>query len=179
MFMANSDFQPELFRLADFPSSVVREQPRKQKKIRRKAAREPRVDHTLFGIAESDAAATKRARAIAALITNLEEIPELIEIRRHDIRALAYFIRRSSEVKLDPNDLDGLGRLVGPTEDLLTARDWQQLRRRKIWREYPPGYLGMRPGSVYPAALHEKEIAYLREMQELCRNEIFCARRDL
>src|SRR5262249_31576361 len=59
------------------------------------------------------------------------------------------------------------------TEEILTEGERTAMRRNeKIWRRYPVGWLGVRPGQMYPAALHRKEIAYLRQMQRELREEM-------
>lgn len=45
-------------------------------------------------------------------------------------------------------------------------------KNEKIWRPYPLSWLGARLGQMYAAALHRKEIAYLRTLQKELREEI-------
>jgi hypothetical protein len=82
-------------------------------------------------------------------------------------------VDRSKEIALSLNDLDALGRLIGDIDELLTEGERHAMRRNeKIWRPIPIGWLGARPGQMYPAALHRKEVAYLREVQRELRQEM-------
>lgn len=128
---------------------------------------------TLFGIVETKAQAHKRAQRIVRLIGALEDAPDALTSYENDIRVLEYFVERSAQVKLDPNDLDGYLRLVGDNEDLLTEEDCLEMRANTaIWRRYPFGWLGCLRGELYAASLHPKEVAYLRELQEKRRDDI-------
>ena len=110
---------------------------------------------------------------MARLLGAVEEAPAAIECRREHIDVLAYFIERSKLVAIDLNDRDGLLRMVGDTEELLTERERLAMRNNeKIWRPYPLGWLGARPGQMYAAAFHHKEIAYLRQLQKELREEM-------
>lgn len=140
--------------------------------IRRKVTHPSEPERTLFGLVETKRQARKRAQEIVRLIDAIETAPEAIAYREQHIESLAYFIERSRKVKLDPNDLDGLVRMVGDTQWLLTEGECHAMHRKKIWRLYPLGWLGVRPGQMYPAALHPKEIAFLREMQDELRDEM-------
>jgi len=102
----------------------------------------------------------------------IEDAPEAIRSCKNHIDTLQYFIERSVQVKLDPNDRDGLQRLVGDTEEVLTEADCEEMRSNlEIWRPYLVGWIGARAGEMYAAALHPKEIAYLRQMQESIHEE--------
>jgi hypothetical protein len=128
---------------------------------------------TLFGPVETKAQARKRAQRIVQLLGAIEEAPQAIQCCESHIEALEYFIERSLRVQLDPNDRDGLQRLIGDTEEMLTEEDCEQMRsNREIWRPYPRGWVGARPGDKYAAALHPKEVDYLRETQESLREEL-------
>jgi hypothetical protein len=145
--------------------------PEKKTKRRREIAEEP--EHTLFGIAETKAQARRRAREIVQLLGAIEDAPQALECRAGQIETLQYFVDRSKEIALSLNDLDSLGRLIGDTEELLTDGERRAMRRNeKIWRPIPIGWIGARPGEMYPAALHRKEIAYLRQVQRELRQEI-------
>lgn len=153
-------------------------QPEKQIKRRRESAEEP--VRTLFGVVETKAQARRRAREMARLLSAIEDAPEALECRASQIEALQYFMDRSKKVALDLNDLDALQRLIGDTEELLTEGERRAMRRNdKIWRPFPLGWLGVRPGQMYPAALHRKEIAYLRDIQHQLHEEITAIRESL
>lgn len=138
---------------------------------RREPPKEPL--RTLFGIVETKAQARRRAREIVRLLGAVEDAPQAIDCRSGQIETLQYFVERSHNVALDLNDLDALQRLIGDTEELLTDGERRAMRRNeKIWRPYPIGWLGARAGQMYPAALHRKEIVYLRGMQRELREEI-------
>ncbi len=134
---------------------------------------------TLFGIVETKAQARKRAQQLVRLIGAIEEAPEAMQSRAEHIDTLAYFIERSRQVALDPNDLDGLIRMVGDTQELLTEAEYRAMRNKNIWRVYPLGWIGTRPGQMYPAALHPKELKYLRELQDELREEMEAIREDV
>lgn len=107
------------------------------------------------------------------LLDAVEDAPEAIASRIGHIEALQYFVDRSNQIALDLNDLDALQRSIGDLEELLTNGERLAMRRNeKIWRPYPIGWLGARPGQMYPAALHRKEIAYLRQIEREMREEI-------
>lgn len=129
-------------------------------------------EHTLFGIVETKTQARKRAQEMVRLIGAIDDAPVAIECRAEHIAALAYFIERSNKVALDPNDLDGLMRMVGDTQELLSEGECRAMRNKNIWRMYPLGWIGTRPGDMYPAALHPKEIHYLRQVQDELREEM-------
>lgn len=132
---------------------------------------------TLFGIVETKTQARRRAREIVRLLGAVEDAPEAIESSAGHIETIQYFVDRSNKIALDLNDLDALQRLVGDTEEVLTESERLAMRRNeKIWRRYPIGWLGARPGQMYPAALHRKEIAYLRQMQRELRDEMTAIR---
>jgi hypothetical protein len=161
-------------RLFDFAASQPEIKPgcapRKQIQ-RRREAEEP--VQTLFGVVETKAQARRRAREIVRLLGAVEDAPETIDTRAGQIETLQYFVDRSKRIALDLNDLDSLQRLIGDTEELLTEGEYRAMRRNeKIWRPIPIGWLGTRPGQMYPAALHRKEIAYLRQMQRELQEEI-------
>ncbi len=127
---------------------------------------------TLFGLVETKAQARRRAKRIVQLLGAIEDAPEAIRSCKNHIDTLQYFIERSVQVKLDPNDRDGLQRLVGDTEEVLTEADCEEMRSNlEIWRPYLVGWIGARAGEMYAAALHPKEIAYLRQMQESIHEE--------
>lgn len=150
-------------------------QPERQTTRPREPVDEP--VRTLFGVVETKAQARRRAREIVRLLNAVEDAPEAIESRVAHIEALQYFVDRSNNIALDLNDLDALQRTVGDTEELLTDGERQAMRRsEKIWRPYPIGWLGARPGQMYPAALHRKEIAYLRQIEREMREEITAIR---
>lgn len=141
------------------------------KRFRPAPATEPK--RTLFGVIETKAQAGKRAQQLVQLIGAVEDAPVAIECHRSHIDVLAYFIERSKRAALDLNDRDGLLRMVGDTQELLTERECLAMRKNEmIWRPYPLGWLGSRPGQMYAAALHRKEIAYLRTLQKELREEI-------
>lgn len=129
-------------------------------------------ERTLFGIVETKAQARKRAQEMVRLIGAIEDAPVAIQYREQHIDALCYFIERSKKVELDPNDLDGLVRMVGDTQGLLTDGERRAMHKKHIWRVYPLGWIGTRPGQMYPAAMHPKEIRYLRKVQDELREEI-------
>ena len=146
-------------------------QPKKQIKRRRESPEEP--VRTLFGVVETKAQARRRAREIVRLLGAVGDAPEAIQSHAGHIETIQYFVDRSQQIALDLNDLDALQRLIGDTEEILTEGERRAMRRNeKIWRRYPVGWLGARPGHIYPAALHRKEIAYLREMQRELRAEM-------
>src|SRR5579885_1935414 len=153
--------QRALFPETPSPSKVCK-QP-KNRKVRRR--QDSGLTMTLFGPLESKSESARRARKIVELLGFIEEAPEAIHCCEHDVWMLSYFIERSEQKLLDPNDRDGLIRLVGDLEELLSEEDCQEmLDDRSIWRAYPPGWLGMGPGDRYAVALHGKEIAYLRKL---------------
>lgn len=123
---------------------------------RTRAPRPTEPERTLFGIVETKAQARKRAQEMVRLIGAVEDAPEAMQCRAEHIDALAYFIERSKNVALDPNDLDGLIRMVGDTQELLTEAECRAMRNKNIWRVYPLGWIGTRPGQMYPAGLHPK-----------------------
>src|SRR5205807_3685515 len=113
-----------------------------------------------------------RAKRIVHLLGAIEEAPRALRCCEHDIALLEYFIERSERTQLGPNDRDGLLRFVGDLQELLTEEECRQMRENKsIWRPYPPGWLGMRPRDLYAAALHAREIAYLRNLQAQRRED--------
>ncbi len=126
----------------------------------------------LFGPVENKAQARKRAQRIVVLLGAIAEAPQAIHCCNSHIEALEYFIDKSLRVQLDPNDRDGLLRLIGDTEEVLTEEDCEEMRSNpQIWRPYIHGWIGARPGDMYAAALHPKEVAYLRDTQENLRAE--------
>ncbi len=145
----------------------------KSRTARKDPSQRSEPKQTLFGIVETKAQARKRAQEIVRLLGAVEDAPEAIACRRAHIETTDYFIDRSNGIALDPNDRDGLLRCVGDLEELLEEEDCQAMRDNgAIWRPYPCCWLGKRPGEVYAAALHPKEIAYLREVQAEMREEI-------
>jgi hypothetical protein len=127
----------------------------------------------LFGLVETKAQARRRAKRIVQLSGAVEEAPGVISSCGNHIDTLRYFIERSLQVELHPNDRDGLQRLLGDTEEVLTEADCEEMRSNpEIWRPYPVGWIGARAGEMYAAALHSKEIAYIREVQPSIREEI-------
>ncbi len=93
---------------------------------------------TLFGLVETKAQARRRAKRIVQLLGAIEDAPEAIRSCKNHIDTLRYFIERSLQVKLDPNDRDGLQRLVGDTEEVLTEADCEEMRSNlEIWRAIP------------------------------------------
>ena len=175
--------QTTLFDIAIAESSGTPPEPEQPKSSCPKRSAQPkqlvRVEQTLFGVVENDRAAAQRAKCIVTLVSDIENAPEFIDQRKGLIQSLAYYIRRSKQIRLDPNDRDGLLRLVGDIEEVLTDADRRSMHERKIWRPYPKGWLGVREGSRYAAALHEKEIRYLQELQDDCRQDIKAARAEL
>lgn len=106
------------------------------------------------------------------LLGAIEDGPEAIRCCENHIDALEYFVQRSLRVELDSNDRDGLQRLVGDTEEVLTESDCEEMRSNpQIWRPYLVGWLGARADEMYAATLHPKEVAYLHQMQESIREE--------
>ncbi len=127
---------------------------------------------TLFGLLETKAQARRRARRIVRLLGAIEDAPEAIQCCQYHVDMLEYFIQRSLSMQLDANDRDGLQRLIGDTEEVLTREDCDEMASNpKIWRPVPAGWPGRRTGDMYAAALHPKEIDYLREMQNHLREE--------
>jgi hypothetical protein len=127
---------------------------------------------TLFGTIENKAEARERAQKMAELYDALREAPEALDCRRVQIGDLTYFIERSNACKLDLNDHDGLHRLIGDPEELITARDCAFMRRHKRWwRKTPKGYLGY-SAAIYCATLHPKEIKYLEDQRIWIQDEI-------
>ena len=170
--------QASFFDEAPQPPIKQRTQRQKQSKSECEAREEPVPG--LFGVIETKAQARRRAREIVRLLGAVEDAPEAIECRAGQIDALEYFVERSNEVALSLNDLDALERLIGDTEELLTEGERRAMRRnKKIWRPIPIGWIGARPGEMYPAALHRKEIAYLRGMERELREEITTIRENL
>lgn len=128
---------------------------------------------TLFGPIETKAQARKRAQRIVHLLGAIEEAPQAIRCCESHTEALEYFIERSLQVQLDPNDRDGLQRLIGDTEEVLTEEDCNEMRsNQEIWRPYLVGWIGARPGDMYAAALHPKEVDYLHNVQESVREDM-------
>jgi hypothetical protein len=168
--MQESLFAEHLFTPIDreFPTNPAK---------RTRAPQPTEPERTLFGIVETKAQARKRAQEIVRLIEAVEDAPEATRCRSEHIDALAYFIERSKKVALDPNDLDGLLRMVGDMQELLTEAECRAMRNKNIWREYTPGWIGTRPGQMYPAALHPKELRYLRGMQDELRDEMEAIRK--
>src|SRR5260370_40570817 len=127
---------------------------------------------TLFGRVETKAQSRRRAKRIVQLGGAIEDGPEAIRCCESHIDALQYFIQRSLQVELDPNDRDSLQRLVGDTEEVLTESDCEEMRSKPhIWRPYLVGWIGARAGEMYAAALHPKEVVYLRQLQESIRED--------
>ncbi len=128
---------------------------------------------TLFGPVETKAQARKRAQRIVRLIGTIEEAPDILACYEGDITTLDYFIERGTNGTLSPNDHDGLRRFVGDLDEILTEDDCREMRdRADIWKPLPGGWLGNVPGLLYASALHLKEVAYLRQLQEDRRDEI-------
>ncbi len=128
---------------------------------------------TLFGPVETRAQARRRAPRIVRLLGAIEDAPEAIKCCQHHIEKLEYFIQRSLRVQLDPNDRDGLQRLIGDTEEVLTQEDCDQMvSNLEVRRPFPAGWPGARRGDIYAAALHPKEIDYLRGMQDSLREDL-------
>jgi hypothetical protein len=140
--------------------------------------RSPQIDEgeplrTLFGLVETKAQARRRAKRIVQLLGAIEDAPDVMSSCENHIDILRYFIERSLQVELHPDDRDGLQRLLGDTEEVLTEADCEEMRSNpKIWRPYPVGWIGARAGEMYAAALHPKEIAYLREIQQSILDEV-------
>jgi hypothetical protein len=128
---------------------------------------------TLFGLVETKAQARRRAQRIVRLIGTIEEGPEILACYENDIWMLEYFIERGTTGTLTPNDRDGLLRFVRDLEEVLTEDDCRDMRDNPaIWKSFPVGWPGAAPRDLYAAALHPKEIAYLRQRQEERRDEI-------
>lgn len=164
--------------LFDLPPCEITK-PRKLAPQRGRAQPEPEeLKLTLFGLEETKLAANKRAKRISNLITEIQDAPQLIAWREADIQTLGYFIEKSRKVQLSPNDLDGLHRFVDMS-DLLTDADRKQMKRRKVWRRLPKGWPGAKPRDTYPAALHNKEVRHLRDLQKFCKEEIELATEEL
>lgn len=127
----------------------------------------------LFGAVESKSESRERAKKLVFLYSTLREAPGALEVRRGQVADLQYFIDRSAKSKMDPNDWDGLHRLIGDPEELLTEADCRAMRRKKhIWKPYPYEWLGSGPGQTFPSEMHPKEIAYLKSQQDFIKDEI-------
>jgi len=138
------------------------------------------TEQTLFGPVEAQPQARRRALRMKELLGAIEEGPEEVKSCNCHVEMLGYFIARSETLRLDPNDHDGLLRLIGATEDLLTEEDCQQMRsNRQIWTPYPTGWIGTVEGDMYPVALHPKEVEYLLLLQAEIREHISAVRAGL
>jgi len=125
------------------------------------------MQQSLFGPVETKREAIQRAKRIRELRSAIRDAPNAIACCHSDVQLFDYFIERSRQISLDANDLDGLQRFIGEPEELLTERDCRAMRKNlSIWRDFPEGWPGARAGDKYPAALHPKEIAYLRRLQK-------------
>lgn len=124
------------------------------------------MERTLFGSVEGKRESIARAKKLAEIYAAIREAPDALDCRRGQIMDLDYFIERSREKKIDPNDRDGLLRSIGDPEDLLTERDCAAMRRnKKLWKPYPTGWLGATRGQLYCCQLHPKEIKYLEGLK--------------
>src|SRR5574340_842576 len=96
------------------------------------------MERTLFGVTETKQEQRERAKTLAELYAATRDAPDAIACRKGQIDQLTYFIDKSNRRRLDPNDLDGLQRLIGETDELLTKADCASMRRnRKIWKPFP------------------------------------------
>ncbi len=96
---------------------------------------------TLFGLLETKAQARRRARRIVRLLGAIEDAPKAIQCCQYHVDILEYFIQRSLSMQLDANDRDGLQRLIGDTEEVLTREDCDAMvSNPKIWRPVPAGW---------------------------------------
>jgi len=167
-----SDMQPTLFGPLE-PSNQVGAGRPKPYRVPRHYNEPDEPETTLFGLVETKAQARRRAQRIVRLIGTIEEAPEILACYENDIRTLEYFIERGTTGTLTPNDRDGLLRFVGDIEEILTEDDCREMRDHPdIWKSFPAGWPGTLLGELYAAALHPKEIAYLRERQEERRQEM-------
>lgn len=124
------------------------------------------MEMTPFGLvatrSESRTQVKARAKEMSGLQSALRDAPEEIEARRGQVLDLQYFIDRSNAKKMDPNDHEGLLRLIGQPEDLITMREANTWARKQgIWRKTPNGMTWW-AGKMYCTMLHPKEIAYLK-----------------
>lgn len=164
--------QPTLFGAFAVEPSAPRRESGPTERRRARETTETELEQTLFEPVESRAQARQRAQRMVQLHAAINDAPEAIASCRYHGEILDYFIARSANAELDPNDRDGLLRLVGAIQFLLSEDDCQQMReKQEIWRPYPRGWIGARDGDMYAAALHPKEIAYLRQLQEQAREE--------
>lgn len=119
---------------------------------------------------ETKTEARQRAKKIFELLASLRDAPVAIECREGQIGALMYFVTRAAHRKLDANDNDGLQRLIGNLEELISSRDAAFMRRhRRWWKPLPDGW----PGSGhYCTTLHPKEMRYLNGQVHELQSEI-------
>lgn len=127
---------------------------------------------------ESRTELKERARELSYLHSQLTDAPYAIEVRRGQIGDVRYFIDRARAKKMDVNDHDGLQRLIGQPEDLLTQRDCREMMDPKLWRWSPPGTEWW-AGSSYCITLHRKQTAYLQRQVDWIQEEIDCIEADL
>lgn len=125
------------------------------------------MEMTPFGLvatrSESRTQLKARAKEMSGLQSALRDAPEEIEARRGQVLDLQYFVDRSNAKKMDPNDHEGLQRLIGQPEDLLTLREANAWARKQgVWRNTPDGMTWW-AGKMYCTMLHPKEIAYLKQ----------------
>jgi hypothetical protein len=144
-------------------------QPRREPAKRSRPAETAEPKRTLFGVIETKTQARKRAQEIVRLIGAVEDAPAAIECNHSHIHVLAYFIERSERAALDLNDLDGLTRMVGDTQHLLTERECLAMRKNeKIWR---PSHLdGWAPGRDRCMRQHytARKLRIFRDCKESC-----------
>lgn len=96
--------------------------------------------------------AIKRAKQIKELHAAIADAPSEIEDREGQFRDLQYFIDKAEKQTLDANDFDGMMRMGVDFSEALSEEEANE--------EVPEG------------GLHPKEIAYLRETQNLVREEL-------
>jgi hypothetical protein len=168
-----SDMQPTLFGPLEPPDRELEAGQSKPPRAPRRQNESDEPVATLFGFVETKAQARKRAQRLVRLIGIIEDAPETLACYENDIRTLEYFIERGTIGTLTPNDRDGLLRFVGDLEELLTEDECREMQDDPdIWKALPTGWLGTRLGDLYASALHPKEIAYLRQLQEERRDEM-------
>ena len=131
------------------------------------------MEVTLFGVIETKTETRDRAKRLAELYASLRDAPGAIGCRKGHTMDLQYFIDRSRKRRMGPNDWDGLHRLIGDPEYLLTDRERAAHRRNpKNWRRYKYGWLNQPPGQKWPCCMHPKEVAYLVGQLDELQDEI-------
>jgi hypothetical protein len=131
------------------------------------------MEMTLFGVIETKTEMRNRAKQIFALLASLRDAPGAVEARTGQIMDLRYFIDRSQKRKMGPNDWDGLHRLIGDPEELLTdAEKRAHVKNPKNLKPYKYGWMNRPPGELWVCCLHRKEIAYLVSQIDFLKGEI-------